>query len=203
MIGMKYQCTVCSKYHDSISGAVACKEECLKTKDSRNVVDVYKYWKTDAIKAALNQKRHNFSILITNHFHDFNIGSVIRNSNAFLGKKIYVLGHRKYDVRGTVGTHHYENIEHITSVEDIMNKGFHLVGFDDLPEAKPLDSFVWPQDKHIVMCFGQETVGLTKDVVTKCDDIVYIRQYGSVRSLNVGCASAIAMFSYCQQVVGG
>jgi hypothetical protein len=70
MIGMKYQCTICNKYHESISEAIDCKEECLKNKDSRNVIDVYKYWKTEAIRADLDQKRHNFSVLITNQFHD-------------------------------------------------------------------------------------------------------------------------------------
>lgn len=201
MISMKYQCSNCEKYYDTITGASECKQTCVK--DKRNIIDLYKYWTTDAIKASLDTKRNNFSILITNHFHDFNIGSVIRNSNAFLAKRIYVLGRRKFDIRGAVGTHHYENIETISSVEDIMNKGFHLVGFDDLPQAKPLDSFSWPKDKHIVICFGQETVGLTKDVIERCDDIVYIKQYGSVRSLNVGVASGIAMYSLCNQIVRG
>jgi tRNA G18 (ribose-2'-O)-methylase SpoU len=30
---------------------------------------------------------------------------------------------------------------------------------------------------------------------------VYIKQYGSVRSLNVGTASGIAMYDYCNKVV--
>lgn len=196
MIELKYQCTSCKKYHDSISGAAECKTTCQT--DKRNIVDLYKYWTTDAIKAQLDTKRHNFSVLITNHFHDFNIGSVIRNSNAFLGKNLYILGRRKFDSRGAVGTNHYENIIHIDNIEDITGDNI-LVGFDDLPDAKPLDEYVWPKDKHVIMCFGQETVGLTADVVKECNELVYIRQFGSVRSLNVGCASAIAMFSYCQQ----
>lgn len=181
------------------------KEE-RKALEKRNVVDHYKYWLTEDILKDLDGKRHNFSVLCSNIQYDFNLGSVIRNANAFLAREILLYGRRKFDTRACVGTHHYTHFKHVKDIDDLdllRNENYHLVGFDDLPEAKPLDSFVWPQDKHIVMCFGQETVGLTKDVVAKCDDIVYIRQYGSVRSLNVGCASAIAMFSYCQQVVGG
>lgn len=170
--------------------------------DTRNVVDLYKYWTTDAIKAKLDTQRHNFSVLITNNFHDFNIGSVIRNSNAFLGKNLYVLGKRQYDSRGAVGAHHYENIIHLKSIEE-LDSSFHLIGFDDLPQARDLETFEWPTKKHVVMCFGQETVGLTKDVADACKDVVYIKQYGSVRSLNVGVASGIAMYSYCQQVHKG
>lgn len=196
MNGLKYQCTFCKKLHDSVVESVDCKKTCKN--DKRNVIDVFKYWTTEAIKANLDTKRHNFSVLITNHFHDFNIGSVIRNSNAFLGKNIYILGRRKFDSRGAVGTNHYENIIHIETLNDLPQDSL-LVGFDDLPQAKSLDDYVWPKDKHVIMCFGQETVGLISDVINACQDIVYIKQYGSVRSLNVGCASAIAMYSYCQQ----
>lgn len=179
-----------------ISESANCKKNCQI--DKRNVVNLYKYWTTENIKAHLDTKRHNFSIVITNHFCDFNIGSVIRNSNAFLGKNLYVLGRRKFDSRGAVGTNHYENIIHIDSTDEIVGDNV-FVGFDDLPNAKDLDKYIWPRDKHVVMCFGQETVGLTADVVKVCNDLVYIRQFGSVRSLNVGVASGIAMFSYCQQ----
>jgi len=190
-----YQCTVCKNYHATVSLACACKETCLTKTDDRNVVDLYKYWKIDAIKADLDKKRHNFSVLITNHFSDFNIGSVIRNANAFLAREIFILGRRKYDNRGAVGTQHYEKIIHIDNL-DQMPKSYFYVGFDDLPNAKEINDFTWPRDKHVVLCFGQETVGLSENVVKHCNEIVYIKQYGSVRSLNVGCASAIAMFDY-------
>jgi len=195
-ITIKFQCTSCKKRYSTIDEAYECKKKCQV--DKRNIIDVYKYWTTDAIKVKLDTKRHNFSVLITNHFHDFNIGSVIRNSNAFLGKNLYVLGKRKFDSRGAVGTNHYENIIHIDSIKDIMGDNV-FIGFDDLPNAKPLDEYVWPKEKHVIMCFGQETVGLTSDVINECKEIVYIKQFGSVRSLNVGVASGIAMYSYCQQ----
>lgn len=179
-------------------------QEERKTLQKRNVVDYYKYWLTEDILKDLDGKRHNFSVLCSNIQYDFNLGSIIRNANAFLAKEVILYGRKKFDTRACVGTHHYTHFKHVKNIDDLdMLKDCVLIGFDDLPEAKPLDSFVWPKNKHVVMCFGQETVGLTKDVIEKCDDIVYIQQYGSVRSLNVGCASAIAMFSYCQQVAGG
>ena len=82
-------------------------------KDNRNIIDYYKYWKTDAIKADLDSKRNNFSILISNDFHDFNIGSVIRNANAFLASQVIIVGKKQFDRRGTVGTHTYENMKYV------------------------------------------------------------------------------------------
>jgi tRNA G18 (ribose-2'-O)-methylase SpoU len=68
--------------------------------DTRNVADVYKYWTEEAIKADLRTKHHNFSALITNKHHDFNIGTVIRCANAFCAKEVIIFGSKKYDKRG-------------------------------------------------------------------------------------------------------
>ena len=169
--------------------------------DTRNVIDYYRYWTTEAVKADLDSKRHNFSVLITNKFNDFNIGSVIRNANAFLAKEVIIYGRRKFDPRGTVGTIHYENFRYVKVVEELSFPDSVIVGMDNIPSAKPIETFEWPKDKHVIMAFGQEQAGLPEEIIKICHHMVYIRQYGSVRSLNVGCASAITMFDYCQKVL--
>lgn len=168
--------------------------------ETRNIIDHYHYWKTEAIKADLDEKRHNFSTLICNFGNDFNIGSVIRNSNAFLGKAVYIYGRKRYDRRGTVGTHHYENLIHINSLDELP-EGM-LVAVDNVPGAEPIDDFEWPTDQHVILAFGQEQIGLREDVLSMAKSVVYVRQYGSVRSLNVACAAAITMQDYCRKVVG-
>lgn len=170
--------------------------------DTRNIIDFYRYWTVEAIKADLDTKRHNFSVLITNDFSDFNIGAVIRNANAFLAKNVYIFGKKRYDRRGTVGTHLYENIKIVKTIDDINDiEGSLIVGIDNLSGALPIEQYTWPSDVHVLMCFGQESVGLSQEVLDFCCDIVYISQYGSVRSLNVGCASAIAMYDYCRKMI--
>lgn len=169
--------------------------------DSRNIINHYKYWETEAIKADLDSKRHNFSVLISNKFHDFNIGSVIRNANAFLAAEVIIYGRRKYDKRGTVGTHNYTNFKFVKEEDDLQQiiSGKFVVGIDNVEQAKPIESYEWP-DEHILLCFGQEDVGLPDEILSKCQDIVYITQYGSVRSLNVGVASGIAMYDYTSKM---
>jgi tRNA G18 (ribose-2'-O)-methylase SpoU len=61
-----------------------------------------------------------------------------------------------------------------------------------------MDSFVWP--KNTLMCFGQEQMGLPPEIIDRCQNVVYIKQYGSVRSLNVGTASGIAMYDYTSKL---
>lgn len=168
--------------------------------DTRNVRDVYKYWTEDAIRADLRKNHHNFSVLISNQFNDFNIGSVIRNANAFCARRVIIHGRRQYDRRGTVGTHLYTEMQHVQFAEVINLTDSVLIGFDNIQDAVPLEKFEWPQG-HVIMAFGQEQAGLSAEVLAMCEKVVYISQYGSVRSLNVGCASAIAMYDYCNKMV--
>jgi tRNA G18 (ribose-2'-O)-methylase SpoU len=172
-------------------------------KRSKNLIDKYKinpdkYWDNDAILADLDTKRHDFSVLCCNLGIDFNIATVIRNSNAFLAKMVYIYGRKKYDRRGAVGTYKYIHLE-VLPTENDLNKldNMHWVGIDNTKSAKDINNFNWPKDS--LMVFGQEDIGIPDHIMERCKDKIYIGMFGSVRSINVGCASAIAMASYCRQ----
>jgi tRNA G18 (ribose-2'-O)-methylase SpoU len=174
--------------------------------DQRNVVDFYRYWKEEAIKADLRTKHHNFSVLVKNEIKDFNLGTLIRCSNAFCATQVIVYGSKQYDRRGTVGAHLYTDIKHLKFTDNLKESlpaDSIIIGVDNIPSAVPVETFEWPKDKHVIMVFGQEDVGITEDLLSLCDHLVYIKQYGSVRSLNVGCASAIVMYDYCRKIIDG
>lgn len=167
--------------------------------DNRNVIDHYKYWNEDAIKASLDTKRFPFIVAIENFDKDFNISTTIRNCNAFTGREIWILGRRRWDRRGAVGTHHYEHLHFGPSVEAVKeaHPNHRIVVFENYDNAQDIRDYDW--DVNSIMVFGQESIGVTDEALALADDIVYIPQYGSTRSLNVGVASGIAMYSYIQQ----
>jgi tRNA G18 (ribose-2'-O)-methylase SpoU len=186
--------------------------------DSRNLIDHYKYWNDDAIRADLDSKRFNYSIVCCNIGNDFNIATVIRNANAFLAKEVVIYGNKKYDRRGTVGTHHYTNFKHVKSVDNLFDyfvelrhnlrssakqggpRDLRIVSVDNVDEAVNITEYEFDVNTHYVFVFGQEQIGIPQDVLDMADDIVYIPQYGSVRSINVGTASGIIMNTYCAAV---
>lgn len=177
--------------------------------ETRNVINFYHYWEHEAILADLDSKRNNFTVLCSNLYNDFNIATVIRNSNAFLSKQVILYGSKQYDRRGTVGTHHYTNFSHAKTFSDLENqlkiiRGTYgmvkVVGIDNVPGALAIDQFNWCPNTHYVLAFGQEQVGLPTEILDICDHILYIKQYGSVRSLNVGTASGIAMYALASNV---
>lgn len=172
--------------------------------ETRNIIDHYHYWKHDAILADLESKRHNFSVLCTNLYNDFNISTVVRNANAFLAKEVIIYGSRKWDRRGAVGSHNYNRMKYFS--EDQFNDlvryidSYTVVCVDNIESASTLSEYEWPRVQHTLLVFGQEQVGIPQNILDLADDVVYIPQYGSVRSLNVGTASGIVMHEYCSKV---
>ena len=163
-----------------------------KTPDGRNIIDYYHYWTNEAIKADLDSKRFPFAVLCCNVHGDYNLSTVVRCCNAFLAREIFIYGRKKWDKRGAVGTHHYERFHHVREEFELdLIKGYTWIGIDNVETALPIDEFKWPETP--LLCFGEEHVGVPKEVLARCKNVVYIRQYGSVRSLNVGVAAGIAI----------
>lgn len=175
--------------------------ELLSEGDRRNVLDEYRYWKREAIVADLDSRRHAFHVAIENFQHDFNIGTIVRNANAFLAHTVHIVGKRRWNRRGAMVTDRYQHIEYHASVADFVTwcneANLPLIGLDIRQASKPLESSTLP--KRCVLVFGQEGPGLSDDMADACDQVLHITQYGSTRSINVGVASGITMHHWTEQ----
>lgn len=170
--------------------------ETAAPEDRRNVIDHYKYWDHEAITADLDQKRSELVVVCENFAYDFNIATVVRNCNAFLTKCIWIVGRKNFDRRGTCGTHKYEHIHHAESIDEVLSHydRHRIVAVDNVESSAPINDYRW-YDRSVVI-FGQEQIGLSNNSLARADDVVYIPQIGSTRSINVGTASGITMYDY-------
>lgn len=170
-------------------------EQLLAHGDRRNVLDEYRYWTTEAIIADLDAKRHSFHVAIENFRHDFNIGTIVRNANAFLAHTVHIVGKKRWNRRGAMVTDRYQHIEHHGSVNEfvdwVTDAGIELVGIDITDDSCPMETASIPD--RCVLVFGQEGPGLSAEMVEHCPQVLHITQHGSTRSINVGVASGIAM----------
>ncbi len=178
--------------------------ELLAGGDRRNVLDRYRYWSRDAIVADLDTRRHAFHVAIENWQHDFNIGTVVRNANAFLAAEVHIIGKRRWNRRGAMVTDRYQHVRHHPDTDAFAvwakDAELAILGIDILPQAKPIETAVLPE--RCVLVFGQEGPGLTDPMQRLCDAIYAITQFGSTRSINAGVASGIAMHTWVRQHVG-
>lgn len=176
-------------------------EELLRNGDSRNVLDVYRYWKVGAIKADLDSKRFSLEIAVENVSRDFNMGTIVRNANAFNVSKVHIIGRRQWNKRGAMVTDVYMNIEYHESAEvfakEMKDRQKQVIGVDIIDGAQPIHSALLPE--NAVLVFGAEGPGLSEELIKTAETIVCIEQFGSTRSVNVGVASGIAMYCWMQQ----
>ncbi len=175
--------------------------ELLALGDRRNVLDQYRYWKHDAIVAELDKRRHGFHVAIENWQHDFNIGTMVRNANAFLSAEVHIVGKKKWNRRGAMVTDKYQHIRHHPDFDGFIgwaaNESLPIIGIDILPQSTPIESAILPE--RCILLFGQEGPGLTEAAQAACESVLSIAQFGSTRSVNAGVASGIAMHAWVQQ----
>lgn len=173
----------------------------LKEGDQRNVLDYYRYWKVDAIKAHLNATRFPLEIAIENVTRDFNMGTIVRTANALNINKIHIIGRRQWNKRGAMMTDIYMNIQYHESVEafaDAMRQEKRdILAIDIVPGAVPLTDVTLPP--RCVLVFGSEKDGVSEELQRTAQAVAHIEQFGSTRSVNVGVAAGIVMYEWVRR----
>jgi tRNA G18 (ribose-2'-O)-methylase SpoU len=179
--------------------------ELLANGDTRNVVDKYRYWKMSAIVADLDTKRHPFHVAIENWQHDLNIGSIVRNANAFLAAEVHIIGNKRWNRRGAMVTDRYQHIRHHETVEEFLTwatqENLTIIAIDNVPGCQKIETYKLPET--CVFLFGQEGPGLSEQAIEASDVVLEITQFGSTRSINASAAAAITMHAWVQQHVFG
>ena len=85
-------------------------EGLTRQNDPRNLVDDFKGLSVAEVKNRLDQNRLSFHVAIENFSHDFNIGTIARNANAFNASGIHIIGKRHWNRRGAMKTEAYMNV---------------------------------------------------------------------------------------------
>lgn len=191
--------------------------------DRRNVLDRYRYWSVEAIREDLDTRgRFGYEIAVENWTHDFNIGSMVRTANALAAQSVHIVGPHKWNRKGALMTELYSHVEHHPSIEELAAawqaklgrevaaaeaagntleandaREARMIALDIVPGAVPIERYRFPS--RCLMLFGAEGPGLSKKALELADDVVYISQFGSVRSINAGAAAAIAMHCWVAQ----
>jgi tRNA G18 (ribose-2'-O)-methylase SpoU len=151
--------------------------------------------------ADLDQRRHPFHVAIENWSSDLNIGTVVRNANAFLAASVHIVGRRTWNRRGAMVTDRYQHLTHHDTIEELVAwvaaERLPLIGVDNLPGSVPIEGAALPE--RCVLLFGQEGPGLSPAAHAACERVCSITQHGSTRSINAGVASGIAMHTWLRQ----
>ena len=146
-------------------------------------------------------------ILIADHLlTPDNIGAMIRLADNIGASEICFLGkedeHRLGKVRRAAASSR-DNIRWYFSEETDLHKivpeGKTIVAIETADNATCIYETQLPE--NVAFIVGSETHGLSDELLSQCDMVVYIPVPGPTRSLNVSHAAAVALFEWQRQMI--
>lgn len=180
-----------------------------------NVLPEYKDMTVEERLAVCANDRLPYSVAILNVTGELNIGTIVRNSLLMGAREVLIIGRRRFDKRGTVGSENYIKVERIEAMLDEVNIDCEKVR-DIFAERNLCPIYVEQGGTEIpnfhwraylgsarfsrltpVLVFGNENRGVPDELLEPSDGmspiIVSLKQRGVVRSYNVGVTSGMVM----------
>jgi len=151
----------------------------------------------------LKKIKHNPIYLVLDNIIDtYNIGSLFRLGDAIAAKKLYICGESEYPPssrihKAAVGTENWVNWEKrdsaIEVIKELKSQNIQTIAVEQDERAvsyKKLNSLIkFP----VAIIVGNETTGVSKEVLDLADTIVELPMFGINTSMNVwGSAAVIA-----------
>ena len=134
-----------------------------------------------------------------------NIGSVFRTADAFLVEKIYLCGitavppHK--DIRKTaLGASESVAWEHcektVELVARLKSEGYTAVAIEQAENTVMLQNFEVEGTKKYALIFGNEVKGVSQEVVSACNTVLEIPQFGTKHSLNISVSVGVVVWDF-------
>ena len=167
---------------------------------NKNVLDKFKSWTNESIKAEVQSNSIPAAVAMFHINGDFNISTLLRNTNFFNFSECIYVGKRQWDRRGAVGTQNYTKLSYCGDENYfwsyIKDHNYTPIGIENNVNFPIIDLYDFKFPEKPLFIFGEEGNGLSEETLKQCSYIVRIPDFGSVRSLNVGTASGIIMSEY-------
>lgn len=171
---------------------------------TKNVQNKFKPLSQEEIIEELRKNMLPCAVLACNIEGDFNLGNIIRTANAYNLNCVYYFGKRKFNRKSCMGTYKYIDVKPLINFNDIelLKEKYHFVGLENNINKKTYDIDDYKFKNNTLLVVGEENSGIPNNIIDLCDDLIEIKlaEFGSVRSLNLGSAAAIAINKLCFQI---
>lgn len=160
----------------------------------------------EKLKAVLQRRQFNLTIVLENVFDPHNISAVMRTCDAVGIQEIYILNtkiprHKKWGARSSssaakwLTVHQFENTDQC--FESIRKRGLKILTTHLGDDAVPLYAvdFTTP----LALVFGNEHSGVSDEIRAKADGNFVIPQVGIIQSLNISVACAVTLYEAFRQ----
>jgi tRNA G18 (ribose-2'-O)-methylase SpoU len=134
-----------------------------------------------------------------------NIGSVFRTADAFLIEKIYLCGitakppHKDIHktALGATESVAWEYVENtLNIITALKERHIEIIAIEQAENATFLNDFKLDATKKYAVIFGNEVKGVSQEVVSNCDTVIEIPQYGTKHSLNIAVSAGVVLWDF-------
>ena len=145
--------------------------------------------------------RHPVHLVLDNLRSAFNVGSIFRIADTARLARIVTCGytahppHPKLDktALGTLAcipTTHFDTT--LEAVASLRGQGIPVWALETTSRSKTYTTVTYPRPLALVL--GNEALGVSREVLEECDELIEIPMYGFKNSLNVAAAGAVVVF---------
>lgn len=148
-----------------------------------------------------NIKRNPIYLILDNVIDTYNIGSLFRLADAIAAQKLFICGNSEYPPssrihKAAVGTENWIPWEKrdstVNTVIELKDKGVQIIAVEQ--DKRAVDFRRLTVNFPIAIIVGNETSGVSKEVLDIADTIVELPMYGINNSFNVWGSAAIIAY---------
>ncbi len=155
-------------------------------------------------------KRNPIYLVLDNVIDTYNIGSLFRLGDAIAAEKIYICGDVEYPPnsrihKAAVGTEEWVPWEKssttIRTIELLKAENVQIICVEQDKRSIPYTLLSTKINFPCAIVIGNETVGVSKEVLNLADIIIELPMFGVNKSLNVWGSAAVAAYQVIQSLI--
>ena len=142
-------------------------------------------------------------VILDNIRSKINVGSVFRNSDAYLIEKIYLCGYTpcppdREITKSAIGAELSVDWEHrqeiVPLIEELKAAGTTLLSIEQCDDSTSLKDYHLQPGHSYALVFGNEVEGVSQAVVDRSDAALEIPMFGTKHSFNIGVSCGIVLY---------
>jgi len=155
-------------------------------------------------------KRNPIYLVLDRVIDTYNIGSLFRLADAIAAEKMYICGETEYPPssrihKAAVGTEEWVPWEKadstVKTVKDLKSKGVQIIAVEQ--DSRAIGYSLLPNflSFPVAIVVGNETDGISKEVLDAADKIVELPMFGVNKSFNVWGSAAVIAYKVLESLI--
>lgn len=151
-------------------------------------------------KPSLEKKSISLIVACPAMKSNVNVSIIARSASCLGAEKFIITGHNRINKHISrdcdIPIKHHNSL--LPVIKRYKERGYKIIGLEQTSNSNSLCDYSF-SDVSTLLIVGNESKGITQDILDCLDDVIEIPLFGMPHSLNVGMATSICLFEYVKQ----